>query len=147
MCAKFRFSIFSRCDDIAAEVKGGQLYAPPPSGWRVARRPSGCRVKGISRHVVNLGIPRHVVKGIYVACCRFFRSGADGHGQRAERHFQRAVHVQLCTSSPDDPAMRFANECAADDGAAATAASLTWTNDGGRYKKFMFNLPERSIVC
>ena len=44
MCAKFRFSISSRCDDIVAEVKGGN-FMPPPSGWRVARRPSGCRVK------------------------------------------------------------------------------------------------------
>ena len=29
MCAKFRFSISSRSDDIVAEVKGGQLYALP----------------------------------------------------------------------------------------------------------------------
>ena len=50
MCAKFRFSISSRCDDIIAEVKGGQLYAPP-SGWRVARRPSGCRVNMESQRV------------------------------------------------------------------------------------------------
>ena len=42
MCAKFRSSISSRCDDIVAEVKGGHFM--PPSGWRVARRPSGCRV-------------------------------------------------------------------------------------------------------
>ena len=28
MFAKFRFSISSRYDDIIAEVKGGQLYAP-----------------------------------------------------------------------------------------------------------------------
>ena len=43
MCAKFRFSISSRCDDIVAEVKGATL-CPPPCGWRVARRPSGCLV-------------------------------------------------------------------------------------------------------
>ena len=35
MCAKFRFSISSRCDDMVAEVKGGN-YMPPPAagGWR-----------------------------------------------------------------------------------------------------------------
>ena len=37
MCAKFRFSISSRCDDIVAEVKGATMYMPPPpaaGGWR-----------------------------------------------------------------------------------------------------------------
>ena len=36
MCAKFRFSISSRCDDIAAEVKGGNFTPPPQAagGWR-----------------------------------------------------------------------------------------------------------------
>ena len=43
MCEKFRFSFSSRCDDFFAEVKGGNFM--PPSGLRVARRPSGCRVK------------------------------------------------------------------------------------------------------
>ena len=42
MCAKFRFSISSRCDDIVAEVKGGNFM--PPSGWLVVRRSSGRRV-------------------------------------------------------------------------------------------------------
>ena len=35
MCAKFRFSISSRCDDIVAEVKGVTLCPPPAAGgWR-----------------------------------------------------------------------------------------------------------------
>ena len=37
MCAKFHFSISSRCDDIVAEVKGGNYMLPPPpaaGGWR-----------------------------------------------------------------------------------------------------------------
>ena len=36
MCAKFRFSITLRCDDIIGYVKGEQQYAPPPAagGWR-----------------------------------------------------------------------------------------------------------------
>ena len=35
MCAKFRFSISSRCDDIVAEVKGGNFMPPPAAGgWR-----------------------------------------------------------------------------------------------------------------
>ena len=42
MCAKFCFSILSRCDVIDADVKGGNNM--PPSGRRVARSPSGRRV-------------------------------------------------------------------------------------------------------
>ena len=35
MCAKFRLSISSRCDDIIAEVKGGNFMPPPAAGgWR-----------------------------------------------------------------------------------------------------------------
>ena len=34
MCAKFRFSISSRCDDIVAEVKGGNCMPPAAGGWR-----------------------------------------------------------------------------------------------------------------
>ena len=36
MCAKFRFSISSRSDDIVAEVKGGNFMPSPPAagGWR-----------------------------------------------------------------------------------------------------------------
>ena len=35
MCAKFRFSISSRCGDIIAEVKGGNFMPPPAAGgWR-----------------------------------------------------------------------------------------------------------------
>ena len=34
MCANFRFSIFSRSDDIVAEVKGATLFPPAAGGWR-----------------------------------------------------------------------------------------------------------------
>ena len=34
MCAKFRFSISSRCDDIVAEVKGGNFMPPAAGVWR-----------------------------------------------------------------------------------------------------------------
>ena len=44
LCAKFRFSILSRCDVIDADVKGGN-YMPPPCGrWvvrRLSSRPAG----------------------------------------------------------------------------------------------------------
>ena len=73
MCAKFCVSIFSRCDDIVAEVKGGNFMPPPPtSGWRVARRPSGCRVKG---RLPGIGWTECVLSLVYIAvmlenvCC------------------------------------------------------------------------------
>ena len=34
MCAKLCFSISSRCDDIVAEVKGGNYIPPATGGWR-----------------------------------------------------------------------------------------------------------------
>ena len=36
MRAKFRLAISSRCDDMVAEVKGGNFMPPPPAagGWR-----------------------------------------------------------------------------------------------------------------
>ena len=41
MCAKFRFSISSRCDDIIAEVKGATLYPQRLAGGAEAQRLPG----------------------------------------------------------------------------------------------------------
>ena len=49
MCAKFRFSIFSSCDDIVAEIKGGNFMPPPPAagGWRGGPAAAGLIVSKI----------------------------------------------------------------------------------------------------
>ena len=45
MCAKFRFSVSSRCDDIVAELRGGN-YMPPPAvgGCREGPAADGLRM-------------------------------------------------------------------------------------------------------
>ena len=55
MCAKFRFAISSRCDDIVAEVKGGQLYAPPAAGgWRGGPAAAGLKMVTIDSQRQNV---------------------------------------------------------------------------------------------
>ena len=56
MCAKFRFSISSRCDDIFAGVKGGgQLYAPPAAGgWRGGPAAAGVNHRYKNDEIVRL---------------------------------------------------------------------------------------------
>ena len=47
-CAKFRVAIATHCGVILGNVKGEQQIAPPPA-WKVAGRPTACRVKVLTR--------------------------------------------------------------------------------------------------
>ena len=79
MCAKFRFSISSCCDDIVAKVKGVTLCPPPPpaGGWRGGPATAGL----IDNTVNNNNLPRSLKGTVrkyiqYTVYCVMYTGGA-----------------------------------------------------------------------